>query len=915
LYYVFFKVVGIFQKIVLKNRGGRMTKRFHFLFLLLFSFLFLTFPVLAENWDRELPREERFQPNPGERGVNSSSSFLTPAEQKALAGITDDFLVNDDGSDQQCPAIARDPSGNFVITWSDYRNGSFTNAPDIYAQRYNSSGAPLGTNFKVNDDAGTAVHGYPTIAADGSGNFVIAWYDYRSITNSDIYAQRYNSSGTPLGTNFKVNDDIGTSGQAAPGIAMDGSGNFVITWADARNVNADIYAQRYNSSGTPLSTNFKVNDDVGTADQVIPAIAIDGSGNFVMTWYDYRNGNWDIYAQRYNSSGAPLGTNFEVNDDVGTAKQYGYGPAITADGSGNFVIAWEDDRNGNPDVYAQRYNSSGTPLGTNFKVNDDVGTAYQYCPAIAIDGSGNFVITWEDHRYSRMDIYAQKYNFSGTPLGANFKVNDNAGPPDHYWPAIAMDGSGNFVITWEDNRSGYYWDIYAQRYDSSCTPLGANFGVNDDIGPTDQNYPAIALDGSGNFVITWQDGRSGNYDIYARRHNSSGTPLSTNFKVNDDAGTASQNRSVIAIAGSGKFVITWEDYRNGNYDIYAQRYNSSCTPLGTNFKVNDDVGTADQFIPAMALDGSGNFVITWGDYRNGNLDIYAQRYNSSGIPLSTNFKVNDDVGTANQSSPTIAADGSGNFVISWEDNRNGNYDIYAQKYNSSGTPLGANFKVNDDIETAHQYYPAIAMDGSGNFVITWEDDRIIGGYSFDIYAQRYNTTGTPLGTNFKVNDDVGTADQSNPAVGLDGLGNFVISWEDNRNGNYDIYAQKYNSSGTPVQSNYLIPNPLYSSYEQGLPAVAANNSNIFFTWQDTRRGNWDIYAKIVDWVWPCLCGDSNDDKVVDIGDIVLLINYVFYSGTEPACDSDINNDGIVDIGDIVYLINYVFYGGVEPNCG
>jgi len=65
-----------------------------------------------------------------------------------------------------------------------------------------------------------------------------------------------------------------------------------------------------------------------------------------------------------------------------------------------------------------------------------------------------------------------------------------------------------------------------------------------------------------------------------------------------------------------------------------------------------------------------------------------------------------------------------------------------------------------------------------------------------------------------------------------------------------------------------------------------------------------------------ILGDANIDAIIDIGDIVYLINYVFYSGVEPIPlqSGDVNCDGIVDIGDIVYLINYVFYNGPAPNC-
>jgi hypothetical protein len=554
-------------------------------------------------------------------------------------------------------------------------------------------------------------------------------------------------------------------------------------------------------------------------------------------------------------------------------------------------------------------------LGSNFKVNDDAGSTIQMLPDITMHDVGHFIITWTDERgiYKR-DIYAQRYDSSGTPIGSNFSVNDNAGRSWHLFPAIAMDYLGNFVITWEDYRNIGGPDIYTQRYDSSATPLDSNFKVNDDVA-AEQWLPAMALDGSHNFLITWSDDRNGsnNPDIYAQRYDSSGTPLGSNFRVNDDAGTAHQYSTAIAMDVSGNFVVTWEDWRYGNHDIYAQRYNSSGTPLGSNFKVNDEPEYADQESPSIAMDGSGNFVITWDDWRNGNHDIYAQRYNSSGTPLGSNFKVNDDAGSSDQRTPATAMDGSGNFVITWNDYRNGNCDIYAQRYEPSGTPLGSNFKVNDDPGTAHQHSPAITMDGSSNFVITWEDDR---NGDFDIYAQRYDSSGTSLGSNFKVNDDPGSSDQRYPAIAVDSFGNFVITWEDYRNGsNGDIYAQRYDSSGNPLHSNYLVPNSDYASFSQIRPAVTANSSNIYFTWQDDRKvTSWDIYAKVVDWIWPSFCGDVNVDGVVDIADVVYLLNYFFLFGPPPVPieAGDVNLDGTVNGADVIYLVNYLFIGGPPP---
>ncbi len=62
-------------------------------------------------------------------------------------------------------------------------------------------------------------------------------------------------------------------------------------------------------------------------------------------------------------------------------------------------------------------------------------------------------------------------------------------------------------------------------------------------------------------------------------------------------------------------------------------------------------------------------------------------------------------------------------------------------------------------------------------------------------------------------------------------------------------------------------------------------------------------------------GDANDDGVIDIGDVVYLINYLYKSGPEPLplwIVGDVNCDLVVDIGDVVYLINYLYKNGPEP---
>ena len=98
-------------------------------------------------------------------------------------------------------------------------------------------------------------------------------------------------------------------------------------------------------------------------------------------------------------------------------------------------------------------------------------------------------------------------------------------------------------------------------------------------------------------------------------------------------------------------------------------------------------------------------------------------------------------------------------------------------------------------------------------------------------------------------------------------------------------------------------------------------------WQQFRDNGWHNYQSNLDDCTytfsykldtlhpPYLCGDSNCDGIIDVGDAVYLISYIFRGGPPPfpqVCAGDVNNDGITNVGDAVYLISYIFRDGPPP---
>ena len=172
---------------------------------------------------------------------------------------------------------------------------------------------------------------------------------------------------------------------------------------------------------------------------------------------------------------------------------------------------------------------SATPVGTEFLVNtvtaDNQQTSAQTRQAVAVANNGNFIVAWSSHNQdgNGWGVYAQRYNAAGTPQGPAFQVNTYT-QGDQQDAAVAVDGAGNFVITWQSHgQDGGGWGVYAQRYNATGAAQGSEFRVNTTTAG-DQINPSVAMDGGGGFVIAWQSqGQDGSgWGVYAQRYNAAG---------------------------------------------------------------------------------------------------------------------------------------------------------------------------------------------------------------------------------------------------------------------------------------------------------------------------------------------------------------------------------------------------------
>ncbi|MBI3194238.1 MAG: hypothetical protein HYZ34_07220, partial [Ignavibacteriae bacterium] len=302
------------------------------------------------------------------------------------------------GGNQTSSQIISDGASGAIIIWEDYRNGNY----DIYASRIDANGYKLWGTDGVAICTEPYGQQLPGIISDGVGGAIIAWRDYRDFypaegTSIDVYAQRVNASGVVQWTVGGVPICKAQYRQQDVAIVGDGMGGAIIAWNDSRvdNMKSRIYAQRISADGIVQWATDGIAVSLLADVRNHPRIATDGAGGAIIVWQDERDElstKSDIYVQRINSSGTVVWNAGGVA--ICTLANYQLLPELVSDGVGGAIMTWFDYRGGNADIYAQRVNGSGVPQWTSNGVPTCTKAKNQYSPMIVSDASGGAIITW-----------------------------------------------------------------------------------------------------------------------------------------------------------------------------------------------------------------------------------------------------------------------------------------------------------------------------------------------------------------------------------------------------------------------------------------------------------------------------------------------------------------------------------------
>ncbi len=344
--------------------------------------------------------------------------------------------------------------------------------------------------------------------------------------------------------------------------------------------------------------------------------------------------------------------------------------------------------------------------------------------------------------------------------------------------SITADGYLVHVV-WQDNRDGHPEIYYKRSVDGGIT-----WGL--DMRLTKQSAsvsPSIAVSGSVVHIV-WTDERDGNSEIYYTRSTDGGE----NWEADKRLTTDTSGFSMPSIDASGSILhVVWEDDRSGNYEIYYKRSTDAGSTWEADVRLTNNA--AASYFPTVAVSGS-TVHAAWSDYRDaGNEEIYYKRSSDGGSTWSPDIRLTQAVGWSEW--PGIAASGSLVHLV-WYDFREGGTStgqIYYKRSTDGGLTWESDVRITADMFGA--YVPSVAASDSVVHLV-WSE-------LCDIYSQFSSDAGASWAPAIHLTNNQTTVCPpitSNPCVALSGPTVHVI-WEDNRNGNGEIYYRR-NPTGTTV---------------------------------------------------------------------------------------------------------------------
>lgn len=497
-------------------------------------------------------------------------------------------------------------------------------------------------------------------------------------------------------------------------MVSDGSGGAIIAWVETPDLNSgQIYAQHisheghllWQASGLPVSAPGQIHTS--------PRIVSDGNGGAIISWVDNQNGTLKHYIQKISSAGELQwpGSGVAV---CPSASLYITDYKLISDGNSGAIVIWDDNREINSRIYAQRISADGSilwqadglpcsPLSISssaFDAGSDTATGGLFLcwPRVTGIATGN-------------DVFVQKITGNGVAQWGTNGINICTAAKDQLYNKMISDGSGGIIVLWQDFRKDpVLSQIYGRRVGADGTLYWSENGnlICDSIVPASTLFRVVS-DGTGGGIVAWLDDfiadQTTTSNLYAQHFNLTGEPLWQGNKIAVWQDVQYLSPFYMAADYKQGSFITWQSASNPHpttdesaniYNVYGQHISFAGQPQWADTGLVISSAPMNQFYPEIVCDKNGIAITAWTDTRSvTNYDIYAARLTEDvAVPVTwMNFSV-----VRNNNSHIL------NWEIAEESNNKG---FYIERSADGIHFENIGFVIANNISSQNQFYSFI----------------------------------------------------------------------------------------------------------------------------------------------------------------------------------------------------------------
>ncbi len=561
--------------------------------------------------------------------------------------------------------------------------------------------------------------------------------------------------------------------------------------------------------------------------------------SWLVVWNDNRRGSDKIFWQRFDISGELTGPNEQIAGSV-TGANY-VDPLLDIDDLGRVYLFYRDRTNGL--IYGSRYTADLQTDLAPFIVNDTSSECFAGPFDMAVFPDGQMVIVWENYSSFGSTIEMRLYSPSGNPLDNPVTVNSDGVSVQHWVPSVAVAPGSGFLVLWEDYRNGRA-DIYARQYSGSGSPMAGEFVLvppPDDA--ADQYTPEVTYSSKDKYVAGWIDTRAGQ-EIYLQRFDQITGLVGDNQLISSGDVLISNWDIHLSVTESEKLKALWS-LSGADNSILSLELDSGLQVTGSAAAMNlSHVG--QRWDPAVWYDADNRRAMVWTEVIGDDANIHFMLFDSLNTRLlGAETKVNDDLYGGQAVHPFVIASTDWYDLVSYADRRNDAGDIYMKAVSNSGHPFDGEMRVNQDIGSSLQSEPAMAVSAAKALTV-WIDGRMVQGVSGQrIYGRFSSLYGELAGENeFMISDTTATAIKSSPRAVMNADGRGLVVWADGRNDSLEVWGRWLNSDGSLDGDEFSVSNSATDSSATDLCLAVDTSGRFYVVWLDIGTSEYTVKGRI-----------------------------------------------------------------------